>query len=77
MEALRAHMGAVSDMADRKVLPAPGQRAQYFIRLSSFQMLASSDGVGQAIRATMRSTSLGLRYTRSSFQTVTVSPSRN
>ena len=47
LDALRAHIGAVSDLADWKVLPALDQHARHFIRLCPFLVLASADGQGQ------------------------------
>lgn len=44
---LRAHIGNVSDMADRKVLPMLDMHARHFIRLCPFLVLASADGQGQ------------------------------
>lgn len=45
--ALRAHMGAVSPMAARKVLPALDRHCRAFIALSPFLVLASSDAEGR------------------------------
>ncbi len=46
--ALRAHMGAISPMAARKVLPALDRHCRAFIALSPFLVLASSDAEGRA-----------------------------
>lgn len=46
-EALRSHMGAISDMAERKVLPRLDAHCRYFIALSPFLVLASADQDGQ------------------------------
>ena len=40
-------MGAVSDIADRKVLPVLDQHARHFILLCPFMVLATADGAGQ------------------------------
>ena len=48
LAALRAHMGAVSPMAARKVLPALDRHCRAFIALSPFLVLASSDAEGRA-----------------------------
>jgi len=46
--ALRAHMGAISPMAERKVLPALDRHCRAFIALSPFLVLASADAEGRA-----------------------------
>ena len=46
LETLRTHMGRVSDMADRKVLPRLDAHCRHFIALSPFLVLASSDARG-------------------------------
>ena len=46
--ALRAHMGAISALATRKVLPALDRHCRAFIALSPFLVLASSDAKGRA-----------------------------
>ena len=48
---LRAHIGTVSDMADRKVLPMLDMHAWHFIRLCPFLVLASADWQGQVAQA--------------------------
>lgn len=45
--ALRAHMGAISPMAARKVLPALDRHCRAFIALSPFLVLASADAEGR------------------------------
>jgi len=47
-DALRAHMGAISPMAERKVLPALDRHCRAFIALSPFLVLASADAEGRA-----------------------------
>jgi PPOX class probable FMN-dependent enzyme len=47
-DALRAHMGAISPMAERKVLPALERHCRAFIALSPFLVLASADAEGRA-----------------------------
>ncbi len=47
LDSLRAHMGAVSDMAADKALPALDKHARHFLRLCPFLVLASADGQGQ------------------------------
>jgi PPOX class probable FMN-dependent enzyme len=44
---LRAHMGAVSPMAERKVLPKLDRHCRRFIELSPFLVLATSDADGR------------------------------
>jgi len=46
--ALRAHMGAISPTAARKVLPALERYSRAFIGLSPFLVLASADAEGRA-----------------------------
>jgi len=46
--ALRAHMGAISALAARKVLPALDRYCRDFIALSPFLVLASADADGRA-----------------------------
>ena len=46
--ALRAHMGAISSTAERKVLPALDHHCRAFIALSPFLVLASADAEGRA-----------------------------
>ena len=46
--ALRAHMGAISLLAERKVLHALDRHCRAFIALSPFVVLASSDAEGRA-----------------------------
>jgi len=46
--ALRAHMGAISALAERKVLPALDHHCRAFIALSPFLVLASADAEGRA-----------------------------
>ena len=46
--ALRAHMGAISALATRKVLSALDRHCRAFIALSPFLVLASSDAEGRA-----------------------------
>ncbi len=46
--ALRAHMGAINPMAERKVLPALDRHCRAFIALSPFLVLASADAEGRA-----------------------------
>lgn len=46
--ALRAHYGAVSPLAERKVLSALDPHARAFIALSPFLVLATADGAGGA-----------------------------
>ena len=45
--ALRAHMGAISALAERKVLHALDRHCRAFIALSPFLVLASADSDGQ------------------------------
>lgn len=45
---LRAHYGAISPMAERKVLPRLDRHARAFIGLSPLLVLASADGDGRA-----------------------------
>ena len=45
--ALRAHMGAINPMAERKVLPALDHHCRAFIALSPFLVLASADAEGR------------------------------
>ena len=45
--ALRAHMGAISATAERKVLPALDHHCRAFIALSPFLVLASADAEGR------------------------------
>jgi len=47
-EALRAHMGSISPLAERKVLPALDRHCRAFIALSPFLVLASADAEGRA-----------------------------
>ena len=47
LDTLRAHIGTVSDMADRKELPALDHHCRHFISLCPFLVLASADGQGQ------------------------------
>jgi PPOX class probable FMN-dependent enzyme len=47
-DALRTHMGAISPMAERKVLPALDRHCRAFIALSPFLVLASADAEGRA-----------------------------
>lgn len=47
LEALRAHMGQISEMAVRKVLPRLDDHCRHFIRLSPFLVLATADADGQ------------------------------
>jgi len=47
-DALRAHMGIISPMAERKVLPALDRHCRAFIALSPFLVLASADADGRA-----------------------------
>ncbi len=47
-DALRAHMGAISALAERKVLPALDGYCRAFIALSPFLVLASADAQGRA-----------------------------
>ena len=46
--ALRAHIGAITPLAERKVLPALDQHCRAFIALSPFLVLASADAEGRA-----------------------------
>ena len=46
--ALRAHMGAMNPMAERKVLPALDHYCRAFIAMSPFLVLASADAEGRA-----------------------------
>ncbi len=46
LAALRAHIGAISDMAERKVLPRLDAHCRHFIALSPFLVLASADADG-------------------------------
>ena len=45
--ALRAHMGEISAMAARKVLPRLDKHCRAFIELSPFLVLATSDADGR------------------------------
>ncbi len=45
---LRAHFGAISPMAERKVLPRLDRHAKAFIALSPFLVLATADAEGRA-----------------------------
>lgn len=45
-DSLRAHMGAISPMAERKVLPRLDAHSRRFIELSPLLVLASSDAKG-------------------------------
>ncbi len=47
VEALRAHMGAISDLAVNKAFPTLDTHARHFLRLCPFLVLASADGQGQ------------------------------
>ena len=44
---LRSHIGAISDLADRKVLPRLDAHCRHFITLSPFLVLASADSEGR------------------------------
>ena len=44
---LRTHIGTISDMADRKVLPRLDTHCRHFITLSPFLVLASADSEGR------------------------------
>ena len=44
---LRTHIGVISDMADRKVLPRLDAHCRHFITLSPFLVLASADREGR------------------------------
>lgn len=46
--ALRAHMGVMNPMAERKVLPALDHYCRAFIAMSPFLVLASADAEGRA-----------------------------
>lgn len=45
---LRTHVGPVSDMADRKVLPRLDKHCRHFIELSPFLVIATADRDGRA-----------------------------
>jgi PPOX class probable FMN-dependent enzyme len=45
--ALRAHMGQISPMAERKVLTSLDKHCRHFIQLSPFLVLATTDGEGR------------------------------
>ena len=44
---LRSHIGAISDLAERKVLPRLDAHCRHFITLSPFLVLASADSEGR------------------------------
>ena len=48
IEALRAHMGSISPLAARKMMPALERHSRAFIALSPFLVMASADADGRA-----------------------------